>query len=288
MEILLNELSLDKQFSTLDDFIENSLFGFVEIVTFFIESGNCPMKNYDFYNCKITQIDTFYSLITNKSIYRISDIVRKYKTTLDRINREPFWESNKLHNTELIYSWNDKIVTGTSVAESFERNSFLISFKPSKFELDKLIVQKEYKETKEIHNITELNSALKYLYDNNCLRFYDFCKYYYKETKLSFEHINKEKSFDLISDKKDENEFLNSFNMFSEMTWFDIIAQGGKGENKVGLAYSKYHKQEAFSSYNLSNIIDKFRCSQKIRVFGYRNKDKFYVLEFDMNHRLSD
>lgn len=288
MEILLNELSLDKQFSTLEDFIENSLLGFVKIFTFFVEVGNYPMKNYGFYNCKITQSDTFYSLITNKSIYRISDVVRKYKTTIDKISTEPYWETNKLHNSQLVYSWNDNLVTDTSIAESFERNSFLLSFKPSKFEIDKLFVQKEYTEIREILNVYEFKSALKYLYDYNHITFYDFCKNFYKNTKLSFEHINKAKSFDLISDKNDENEFLNSFNMFSGLPWSDIIAQGGKGENKVGLAYSKYHKPQTFSSYNLSSIIDKFRCSQKFRAFGYRKDDNFYVLEFDLTHHLSD
>lgn len=34
--------------------------------------------------------------------------------------------------------------------------------------------------------------------------------------------------------------------------------------------------------------IFKFRVSEKIRCFGYREKDTFFVLRIDLEHKLSD
>lgn len=288
MEVLINELSLHKQFVSINEFIETSLPEFVKMFSFLYEIQNFPLKNYNFYNTYITQQDTFRSLITNKSIFRISDYVRKFKTTLDKIQTEPFWEADKRHDPQAFYYWNEELVTDSSIAESFEREASLLSFAPSNYEIDSLEIIKEETLKRQVSNFFKFKTILNYLYEAQDVSFNLFCKNYYKNSKLSFEFVNKAKSFDLIGDKNDEIQFFNSFNLFCEMSWNDIIAQGGKGQKKVGLAYSTYHDQEAFNGYNLSCKIDKFRCTQKYRVFGYRKADIFYVLEFDLTHRLSD
>ena len=288
MDVLINELSLHKQFVSINDFIEKSLPEFVKIFSFLYGIENYPLKKYNFYDCFITQQDTFHSLITNKSIFRISDYIRKYKTTLDKIQNEPFWEDDRKHDSQTFYLWNGEIVTDSSIAESFEREASLLSFSPSIFEINSLEISKEETLKRQIPNFFHLKSILNYFYESQNLSFYQFCKSYYKNSKLSFEFVNKTESFELISDENDEKQFLHSFNLFCEMSWHDIISQGGKGPNKVGLAYSTYHNQAAFKKYNLNCNIDKFRCTQKYRVFGFRKGDTFYVLEFDLTHRLSD
>ena len=43
-----------------------------------------------------------------------------------------------------------------------------------------------------------------------------------------------------------------------------------------------------FTNYNCTSDIYKFDATLKARVLGYRDKDVFYVLEFDTDHKLSD
>lgn len=288
MEILINELSLHNQFETLDDFAETSLAEFVKMFSLLTQIGITPLKNYNFYDCPITVSESFFTLLTSKNINRINDNIRKYKSLVDKILNEPFWETNKKQDSLENYFWNEQNVNRTSLAEAFEREAALISFVPSAFYSENLEVTKENHATKEIQNFYLKEKLLKHLYQTQNIDLYRFCINYYNNTKLSFEKANKEKSFDRISDINDEIEFLNSFNLFCEMDWQSIISQGGKGENKVGLAYSKHHNQDDFKAYNLDLPIYKIRCSQKYRAFGYRSGSMFYILEFDLSHDLSD
>jgi len=210
------------------------------------------------------------------------------KPTLDKIQTEPYWEVNRKHDAQTFYFWNGEVVTDSSIAESFEREASLLSFIPSIYEINSLEIIREETANRQIPNFFHLKSLLNYFYESQDLSFYQFCKSFYRNTKLSFEYVNETKSFDLISDKNDEIQFLNSFNLFCEMSWQDIISQGGKGQNKVGLAYATYHNQAAFKGYKLDCNVDKYRTTQKYRVFGFRKENKFHVLEFDLSHRLSD
>jgi len=288
MEILINELSLHAQFGTLDDFAETSLPEFIKMFSLLTQIGIIPLKNYNFYDCSITAGESFFTLLTNKNKNRINDNIRKYKSLIDKILNEPFWETDKKHDSSTNYSWNAHNVNGTSLAEAFEREACLISFVPSAFCDEIFKVAKENYATKEIQNFYLKEKLLMHLYQRKSIDLYQFCINYYKNKKLNFEKVNREKSFDRISDVNDEIEFLNSFNLFCEMDWQSIISQGGKGENKVGLAYSKHHNQDDFKAYKLDFSIDKIRCSQKYRAFGYRSGEIFYLLEFDLSHELSD
>jgi hypothetical protein len=287
MEVLINELSLHKQFNTLEEFIDISLNQFVKIYSF-LENCNIPtLKNFQFYNCYITKNETFNELLTRKDKNRVTDEIRKFKQISSKLITDPFWDNDLRHSIDEEYIWNDSVVTNTSLAESFARNSSLISFIPSNFKIDFLEITNNLNK-KEIPNFYNKFNLIQHLYSNQKIKFYQFCQHIFKESKLCFDEINIMNSFDLITKSDDENEFYNSFKIFQEMSWTDIIAQGGKGKNKAGLAFEKYHDQDRFRKYNISQDIYKFRCSQKYRAFGYRIGDVFYLLEFDLSHKLSN
>ena len=81
------------------------------------------------------------------------------------------------------------------------------------------------------------------------------------------------------------NEFVSSFRNFDQKHWQDIIVDDG-------LDYKEFHKNKRtkkyFDEYYWGKGIFKFRVSQRIRVFGYRELDTFFVLRFDIDHKLSD
>ncbi|CAM3774783.1 hypothetical protein FLBR109950_00640 [Flavobacterium branchiophilum] len=287
MEVLINELSLNGQNQSIQDFINTSFVRFIEIFQILEKQKIYPYKKYDFYNSKITETENFQSLFHLKNVAGISDEIKKYRTIADKCLSEPFWEENQQHDSNKVYLYKNQNVSNTSIAEAFERNATLLSFVPSDFNEKQIEVSKE-NQSKNLINFSDKKHLLETLYENKLLNFHLFCLNYFRGTKLSFENVNFEKSFNKINERNDEIAYLNSFLSFIEKSWGDILAQGGKGKNKVGLAYSNYHDQNYFTNYNCTSDIYKFDATLKARVLGYRDKDVFYVLEFDTDHRLSD
>ncbi|PDS23836.1 hypothetical protein [Flavobacterium branchiophilum] len=283
MEVLINELSLNGQNQSIQDFINTSFVRFIEIFQILEKQKIYPYKKYDFYNSKITETENFQSLFHLKNVAGISDEIKKYRTIADKCLSEPFWEENQQHDSNKVYLYKNQNVSNTSIPEAFERNATLLSFVPSDFNEKQIEVSKE-NQSKNLINFSDKKHLLETLYENKLLNFHFFCLNYFRGTKLSFENINVKESFELIANESIENDFYNSFKVFVEMNWNDIANQS----NDTGIAYKKHHKQNEFYSYALNYEIYKFRASQKFRVFGFREKDIFYVLEIDTTHKRSD
>lgn len=286
MEVLINELSLNGQNQSIQDFINTSFVRFIEIFQILEKQKIYPYKKYDFYNSKITETENFQSLFYLKNVAGISDEIKKYRTIADKCLSEPFWEENQQHDSNKVYLYKNQNVSNTSIAEAFERNATLLSFVPSDFNEKQIEVSKE-NQSKNLINFSDKKHLLETLYENKLLNFHQFCLNYFKGTKLSFENINVKESFELIANETIENDFYNSFIAFDKMDWSDIVSQ----PKKKGFDYKRYetaNKQNKIQFSKYSFDIYKFRVSQKFRIFGYRDKDTFYVLEFDLTHRLSD
>ena len=177
-------------------------------------------------------------------------------------------------------------VSNTSIAEAFERNASLFSFIPSDFKEKQIEVSKE-NQSKNLINFSDKKHLLETLYENKLLNFHQFCLIYFKGSKLNFEKVNLKESFESIDNETIENDFYNSFIVFDKMDWSDIVSQ----PKKKGFDYKRYesaNKQNKLHFSKYSFDIYKFRASQKFRVFGYREKDIFYVLEIDTTHKRSD
>lgn len=285
MEIILNELSLHNQYRSFDEFKDDAL---AQIIIFLNIPNLKILKKSDIYSKVVYQGKTLHDLMVSKDYNGKSEEMRKFKSLLAKIINDEFWDmANKKCESHSEYFHNLNNVCETGLAEAYERNSSLISFSPSNFESKTLEVSKNSVSLL-LKNYTKLKDLVLFLYDNEAINFEDFCNFFFRECKLDFSQCNSAFSFDMVTDKSQESIFYNSFIMFDRTSWADILSQGGKGKNKVGFAYGRYHDQKYFSSYQIKEEIDKFRVSDKFRVFGYRKSDKFYVLEFDLTHRLSD
>ncbi|MCX2429589.1 hypothetical protein [Pedobacter sp. GR22-10] len=287
MELLLNELSFQNQFESFEHFQNTAL---IELLHFFNlqKSGvTTLLKKSDIYSKRIYDKKSLHEILISKDREGKSDEIRKLKSQLSAIINDPFWDSNKKCGGQYKYEYLGKDVNDSCLAEGYERDCHIISLKPSDFLTDQLEVFKD-KKLKNLLNYYSFTSLIEKQYNEQIIKFEQYCKFYFKDTKLDFSLVNTEKSFEFLGTKADEDEFFNSFRMFRDMSWSDILQQGGKGENKAGLAYKKYEHQDLFSSYYPKSHIYKFRTTQKYRVFGFRSEDKFYVLEFDLTHRLSD
>ena len=271
MEVLLNELSLIGQFKDEDDFFNN--FDSVLEIIKLLEILHFPIaKEYMFFDVAIT------------STYKLGDFLRLRTDRAKRMKRflaklaqnPPFWNEIQKHNcTSNSYIFNGIDICNSSLAESCERDRTVLSFLHNDFLNDNISIQKNMMDIN-IYNIVDRNNFLEYLLLVNEIEASFYCKLKFKNSNLNFSKLENEYGFDLLSSKQQVDEFIDSFKQFSTMTWQDIMSSDG-------LQYKKYNGTE----FKIVNIY-KFRVTQKYRCFGYREKDEFFVLRFEIDHKMSD
>ena len=284
MAILINELSLKGQFIDEDSFID-SLKPLLQIIKLIKQLELTLLKNYTFVNSKVTLHSNFLQIVnsSNQKIKQNTSI-RLLKSYL---LSKPYWNDTQIHNCNTDnYTFNTNNICNTSLAESSQRDKVVISFKHKNF-LDKLLDIEKNNSILKICNISDKNLFLDYLLSINEINILIFCKEKFKTTNLNFDLLEDGYGFDILDDNQ-KNEFINSFNMFSSMTWNNI-------SNSDGLEYKKYNKpkKKKLKAWFRKGIykntdIYKFRTTQGYRCFGYREEDIFNILRFEIDHSISD
>jgi len=102
MQILFNELSLTGQFPDQDTFVKNGLLSFVAVLKEMQGFSTLLLKRSDVWNNKITPTNTLHSFLINNN-YRKSDEVRRLKSAITGLTKEPFWDFNSKQNPESTY-----------------------------------------------------------------------------------------------------------------------------------------------------------------------------------------
>lgn len=286
MDILLNNCSLTGQYASPDDFANNGLKSIIEqLKTAYSLDDIVVLKNYDFYNSRITPEYTLREILINPKIARINDTIRKYKSLLDRSCESPFWEDSKKHDSDMFYQFNDNIVTNTCLAEACERDKLLFSFKPSYFEDHTIYIIKDKTTNIELNNFTANPDFIEHLYNLKKIDFENYIILMFSKSKLDFSNIVNQKKYYIKKIPHEvQHEFVDSFKTFSELTWTAI-------GNHKGLRFKPYLLNKANRSYFVGYeglSIYEFRASKKFRCFGYKNEDKFYLIYIDLEHRLGD
>ena len=279
MDILINELSLEGQYSTVNKFLSEGLSAFINVLDEILVTNHILLKKYDFYNTKITR-DIILHDILKGNISREYDQIRKFKRKLAMLFEEPFWENDKKHFDDDTYLFDNVKINDSSLAESCERDRVVVSFLHSNFQILEIPVFKNQDEIS-VDNLYDKFHFLELRRNRKGLSFKEYVKLKFVDTKLDFSLIDDKFGFALFSTTVEENAFLSSFEKFIKMSWDDISKDDG-------FEYKPYKDQGLFKrKYNDKNIC-KFRTSQKYRCFGYRENDTFYVIRFESDHKLSD
>jgi len=279
MDILINELSLEGQYSTVNKFLSEGLSAFINVLDEILVTNHILLKKYDFYNTKITR-DIILHDILKGNISREYDQIRKFKRKLAMLFEEPFWENDKKHSDDDTYLFDNVKINDSSLAESCERDRVVVSFLHSNFQILEIPVFKNQDEIS-VDNLYDRFHFLELKRNRKGLSFKEYVKLKFVDTKLDFSLIDDKFGFALFSTTIEENAFLSSFEKFIKMSWDDISKDDG-------FEYKPYKDQGLFKrKYNDKNIC-KFRTSQKYRCFGYRENDTFYVIRFESDHKLSD
>jgi hypothetical protein len=174
MEILINELSLNGQFPSVQHFFQDALIPFIAVFKEFDRAKDVILKKQDFWNCYITKTKNLYSLLPEKSVE-----TTRLKLFIRNLG-EPFWENNPRHNINDNYEYDGKNINGSSIAESCERDRIVISFIQSDFSKYKLQIAKNQQEI-EIDNLFQKEHYIEVAFNRGQI---DKCKYF--ENKIDF------------------------------------------------------------------------------------------------------
>lgn len=276
MQILFNELSLTGQFSDQDAFVRNGLLPFVGILKEMQGFSTLLLKKSDVWNNKITPFNTLHAFLINNA-YRKSDEVRRLKSAIADLTKEPFWDSDSKQNPDSTYLLHGADIRGSSPAEACERDKVIVSFVSSSASLDPLNVIRSGVNIP-LLNLTRSGKLTEFLWANNQISFESYLKAKFSGGKLDFSRADEKLGFPGIQ-SSEQSLFVDTFRKFEELTWDQI-------HSDRGLDYKEYHGIIGTCYRDLKTY--KFRASEKIRCHGYREKDSFVVIGFETDHKLSD
>lgn len=282
-DVFLNELSLDGQFDSMEDFLDASM-PTIKCLKYINENKWPISKCTHFYDCKITSVHTVHDLrgVRDDRARRIKSLL--LKTT----DNPPFWdiEENSVQDMETDYILDDHNVSGTSIAEAAESRGVLISFLHEKYKDRILNVKRNSEEMVNIASISSPGYLAENLWENEEIEIYDYLKMRYEGTRLDFSEFQIEYGFAEFQ-KEEIRECMDTFEKFVKLEDWDAILQD------TALHYKKYSpSSERYNWFKGTTYerttIDKFRCGNPKRCFGYRRGNIFYVLRMERDHRISD
>ncbi|WHX41173.1 hypothetical protein QNH36_03130 [Mesobacillus sp. AQ2] len=282
MEVLMNELSLEGQFSSINEFL-TSLREMIVIQKIMDKAQIKLSKHYNLINEQVTETHTLHDVLTDNSVKTTNEI-RRFKMYLKRLLSDPsFWHENQLHDhtNKYLCDYTNK-THDYSLAESCEREKKVLSFKHNKFLEDVLVINKNSTrvEILNFHNRYLLNEIL---FEEGLISEIDYCINHFDNSNLSFENLDQNFSFNILT-HDEKKMFISSFRMFSEMSWDEILTHDGLKYKQYTPTGESWFLHTPYSDKK----IYKFRTSQKCRCFGYRENDIFYALRFERDHKISD
>lgn len=283
MDIIINELSLHGQFSDSRSFWERAALPFQDAIQDAVSHGSKYLfKRGDLYAAMVTPDKTFHTVMIEPES-RIIDKARKYKSVMARAIHEPYWDQQPVQDENIHYHIDDTDISGTSIAEAAARSACLVSFIDSCYTKHPIAI-KQNEESVAVNNIWQGGQLYSILHASGEMALDKYIKTRFGGGKLNFEQIDDKNGFQLIT-SENENEFIDSFRKFDELSWAQISTD-------TGLDYKDYTKNKRSKPYFSKKLwqkgIKKFRVTQRNRCFGYVEKSVFYVLRFDLDHELSD
>ena len=182
MEILINELSVHEQFSTIDDFsnaLKNTIKMYKTIPTEFT-----VLKKSDVWSYKPVPDLSLYSIL---KIRGRSEITRFKSVLSNMITSEPYWDLEPRHSSPDEYNCeNIDNLSGYSIAEACERDCIVISFFSERFGTDEIIVCKNKINNITVSNLQSKNDFLEYLIGSNFYWFKYYCSHRFEESRVDF------------------------------------------------------------------------------------------------------
>jgi hypothetical protein len=276
MQVLFNELSLLGQFPDQDTFIKKGLIPFIGVLKEIRDFSTLLLKKSDVWEKMITPTCTLYSLLINNQLRKF-DEVRRFKSAIADLTKEPFWDLDSKQNPDSTYFLDGNCIWGSSPAEACERDKIIVSFLSSSSSSDPLEVIRNGIKIP-LFNLTCSGKLTEILWINNQISFEAYLKMRFSKGKLDFTRVEEKLGFSNVQ-VAEQFTFIDTFRKFEALTWNQILSD-------QGLDYKAYNNIISERYQNIKTY--KFRVSEKMRCHGYREMDSFVVLGFENDHKLSD
>lgn len=282
-KVYLNELSLEGQYDEIEDFLDAAI-PVMKCLRFIQQNHGVIYKNSTFYKQKITKKMKWHDL---RGIY--NDKARRLKSLLlSTTDNPPFWDIQDefLQDLNASYTADGQDVSATSVAEAAEDDGILLSFPHDKYMNRDVEVLKNKEDILHVESAVSLDYLAEQLWKKNEIELYTYLCGRYEGTRLDFSRMEMKYGFQNF-EKQEIKDCLQTFEKFVKIeTWDEIFRD-------QSLRYKKYspastEKDWFHGDEYKDKIIDKFRCINPKRCFGYREKDIFYVLRMERDHSISD
>lgn len=278
----LNDLSLQGQYNSLEDFIKQNK-SVIECISW-ARRNNCHIfKSMSFYSLKITSKNTMTDLGGFRSSDgEVNDLLRKYKLLLEVVNNNPFWDIDQ--NTDEKECYRDgNNMNGTVIAAAIQSGDAMFSFSESQYS-DTCLEITYGSEKQNLYSITTPFMHSEYLLCISYSLIDDIIKHRYSGSNLDFTKMETKYGFTGFQ-TREVKECIATFDKFIKMDWKQIY-------NDKALRYKAYSPTDS-KDWFLNSIfsdknIDKFRCVNPKRCFGYREGNTFFVLRMERDHSISD
>ncbi len=250
-----------------------------------ISEKNCQIQKHSMlYGRKITKDKTLNDLRGMRG-----DHVTRLKSLLLSVtDAPPFWDWKEEFAQDLTaeYICDNEEVSATSLPEAAEDNGVLLSFSHKRYQDRVLRIVKNGQDIFSLPAAATVSFMAKCLLDRNVLEFNEYLLARYADTRLNFSMLEPEYGFDNF-EKEEVDDCLRTFDKFVSIHTWDEIYQD------PGLKYKKYSpSSDAYDWFHRTKYcglsIDKFRCGNPKRCFGFREGDVFYVLRMERDHKISD
>lgn len=263
MSVIINDLSIDGQFSDVDEFCDNILEQMIPILDILNDLDINVLKGYNTYNLNITKSEKLIDIMKVRGKPEIT----KLKSQLSKMFLdEPYWESDKKSNTGSIYEceFTDEL-EGYCIAEAFEREVPVLSFEHNRFKNNKILIKKDDIE-ENVLNIYDYNNALDTFKESGKISPFEYLSERYKFKD----------SFGLSMGKNLFNDFIEEASLLPEDV--DILIKDlikFIDSDKKGIHIDRY-------SDHIEGKLHEFRTNitnnRQIRIFYFKREDEIIFL----------
>ena len=292
MEYVLNEQSLKGQYADVDEFANEGmrpLLGVIQTLSAFGVSD--ILKISTFYDSQVAPGRKLHELIHG----RMSAPVLAVCSQLSRMQGAPFWDLDPHQDVTKRYFVQkqgeegvveEMEVTDTGVAEAYARSGCMISFRRCGYDSNTEKVRREdeplYGEPP-LSNLHDREETEQFLFDSGQIDYQGYIKSRYSK-KLVYDELSVVHGLNLVNGSNCQ-QFFNSFRDFENYSWHQILTSDGFDYKEFK---NNRNTRAYFTPEQWAKGVHKFRISQEIRCFGYRDGDRFHLCRIDLDHILSD
>ena len=201
MDIIINDKSLDGQFSSVDDFLDSVFEYTLPLLELIDEKKMRLLKSQSTYSRNVTCNSTLVELFRINS--NNTELTMLKRELVAKLCDEPFWEDDSQTCLKSHYYYNEDLEKPSSITEVVERKGILLSFMHNLFKDDFLHIEKDM-ELCRVRNAYKKEQMLKHFIEKKVISGMEYLQFSKFQMEIVFCELEQVCH---IRNLFDENEF---------------------------------------------------------------------------------